>query len=43
METHGKDNKSKSGLWEVLTIVFVWLVVLSMVYIIFWKAKSNLN
>ncbi len=37
-----KDN-GKQKVYEVLMIVFIWLVVLSFLYIIFWKAKTGLN
>ncbi|SEJ43152.1 hypothetical protein SAMN04487995_4690 [Dyadobacter koreensis] len=41
MKTTKKGLKTKTELWEVLSIVFIWLLTISMVYIIFWKAKSN--
>ncbi|MDQ6479400.1 hypothetical protein [Dyadobacter sp. LHD-138] len=43
MTTRDSDHKNKTGLWEVLIILLIWLLALSMVYIIFWKVKSNLN
>lgn len=43
MATRRTKNNGKEKVYEVLMIVFIWLVVLSFLYIIFWKAKTGLN
>jgi len=43
MATNETKQDRRSKIYEVLMIVFIWLVVLSFLYIIFWKAKTGLN
>lgn len=43
MATQETRENGKEKLYEILMIIFIWLVVLSFLYIIFWKAKTGLN
>ncbi|NIJ55177.1 hypothetical protein [Dyadobacter arcticus] len=40
----GNDKtKNKNELWEILTIILIWLIVISIVYVIFWKVRIAIN
>lgn len=43
MATNETKRERKGKIYEVLMIIFIWLVVLSFLYIIFWKAGTGLN
>ena len=43
MQTQKENGKDQTPLWEILVILLIWLMAASLVYIVFWKTKIELN
>jgi flagellar basal body-associated protein FliL len=43
MAAENDTPKDKTQLWEVLTILLIWLLAAAMVYIIFYKVRIAIN